>query len=168
LIDPLSIVFASLARDRSSGNSIVNNVMVMSWNGNNDGLEFGMNASAPNVFVRAPDDSLKIWRSYITVNNTTLWQNCNGVVVDLGWTPIRQRWRSNQRPLRSSRRTGEPTDPNWDANTLLGQLNGQNNAVIDSMMTPLISRREWKQAAIRVAQCSRPSGSPSGANTVLR
>ena len=75
-------------------------VKVMSWNGNNDGLELGMNASAAILFIRVPDHSLKMWRSYITVNNATLWQNYNGVVVNLGSPPIRQRWRSNRRPLR--------------------------------------------------------------------
>jgi len=118
-------------------NSALNNVKVMSWNGNNDGLELGMNTSVSNVFVRVGDDSLKMWRSYITVNNATVWQNFNGGVVNLGW--------SDNTPGDGGRIDGlyvvktdwkSPKHPKWDANTLLGELNDQNNAVVDSMMTP--------------------------------
>lgn len=115
----------------------VNNLKILSWNGNNDGLEMGDDTKATNVFVRAGDDSLKMWGQGITVKNATVWQNYNGGVVNLGW---------------SNKYTGDgnlvdglyvvetdwyaPTTAEWMAQTLEGQLDHQNNAVIDSMMTP--------------------------------
>ena len=66
-------------------NSTVNDVKVIAWNGNNDGLEFGDNTTASNVFVRSGDDSLKMWGSSDAVTNATVWQNYNGGVVNLGW-----------------------------------------------------------------------------------
>jgi hypothetical protein len=63
----------------------VNNVKVIGWNGNNDGLELGQNTIVTNVFVRSGDDSLKMWGDNITVKNATVWQNYNGGVVNLGW-----------------------------------------------------------------------------------
>jgi lysophospholipase L1-like esterase len=118
-------------------NSAINNVKILSWNGNNDGLEFGLNSSASNVFVRVGDDSLKMWGGYVNVNNATVWQNFNGGVVNLGWydnSPgdgdridgvyvIKTDWKA-------------PTKVSWDWQTLLGQLMSQNNAVVDSMMIP--------------------------------
>jgi hypothetical protein len=37
--------------------SNVNNVKVIAWNGNNDGLQFGDMTSVSNAFVRSGDDS---------------------------------------------------------------------------------------------------------------
>jgi hypothetical protein len=118
-------------------NSTVNNVKTISWNGNNDGLEFGQNTRASNVFVRSGDDSLKMWASSITVTNATVWQNWNGGVVNLGWFNrtggddclidglyvVKTDWHT-------------PTAPSWTADLLNGQLNHQNNAVVASMMVP--------------------------------
>jgi hypothetical protein len=69
----------------SLSNSTVNDVKVIAWNGNNDGLQFGDNTTVSNVFVRSGDDSLKMWGSSDVVTNATVWQNYNGGVVNLGW-----------------------------------------------------------------------------------
>jgi hypothetical protein len=74
-----------------------------------------------------------MWGSSITVTNATVWQNWNGGVVNLGW--------SDNSPGEDSLIDGvyvvktdwhAPTTPSWDATT----LNGQNNAVIASLMVP--------------------------------
>jgi hypothetical protein len=65
--------------------STLNNMKVVGWNDNCDGLQLGHTVRVSNVFIRTGDDSLKMWGSYITVTNATVWQNWNGGVVNLGW-----------------------------------------------------------------------------------
>jgi hypothetical protein len=114
-------------------NATVNNVKLIGWNGNNDGFQFGVVARASNVFVRTGDDSLKMWGSHITITNATVWQNWNGGVVNLGWSDnspgedclidglyvVKTDWHA-------------PDTPSWNATT----LNGQNNAIVASLMVP--------------------------------
>ena len=114
-------------------NSTLNNVKVMGWNANNDGPQLGMNVRVSNLFVRTADDSVKMWGSYITVTNATVWQNWNGAPVSLGWlnnTPgddclidglyvVKTDWFG-------------PTTQSWNDDT----LNLQNCAIIASLMVP--------------------------------
>ena len=124
-------------------NSTLNNVKTISWNSNNDGLRLQDSTTVTNVFVRSGDDSLMIWGSPVTVTNATVWQNYNGGVVNLGWlnnsagdndlldglyvvkmdwlTPVADQW------------TAEA--PGTSGST----LNGQNNGVFVSLMTPTTS-----------------------------
>jgi uncharacterized protein (TIGR03437 family) len=64
----------------------INNMKIIGWNGNNDGIQMGMMVGVSNVFVHTGDDSLKMWGSYITVTNATVWQTWNGGVINLGWS----------------------------------------------------------------------------------
>ena len=112
---------------------VVNNVKSIGWNGLNGGFRLGDNTKVSNVFLRSADDSLMMWGNSVTVTNATVWQNYNGAVVNLGWgfkSPgndglidglyvVKTDWNS-------------PTDPSWTAD----KLNGQNNAVIASLMVP--------------------------------
>ncbi len=114
-------------------NSSVNNVNSIGWNGLNGGFRIGQNTTVSNLFIRAGDDSLMMWGDFITVTNATVWQTYNGAVVNLGWgqnSPgdyglidglyvVKTDWNS-------------PTQPSWSATN----LNGQNNAVIASLMVP--------------------------------
>jgi hypothetical protein len=117
-------------------NSTVNNVKVIAWNANNDGLQFGSNTTATNVFVRSGDDSLKMWGSSDTVTNATVWQNYNGGVVSLGWSdnsPGDDGLIDQLYVVKTDWFT--PTDPTWIADPT-NPLVHQNNAVIASMMVP--------------------------------
>jgi hypothetical protein len=123
------------ATDRLTDSS-VNNTKVIAWNANNDGLEFGFNTTASNVFVRSGDDSLKMWDSSDTVTNATVWQNYNGGVVNVGWSDdehgdngfidglyvVKTDWTT-------------PIAPTFmaDQNSPVAH---QNNAIIASMMVP--------------------------------
>ncbi|HLK68427.1 MAG TPA: S-layer homology domain-containing protein [Bryobacteraceae bacterium] len=117
-------------------NSVVNNMKIIGWNGNNDGLQMETGTIASNVFVRTGDDSLEMWGGSITVTNATVWQNAEGGVVNLGWLNrypgdydlidglyvVRTDWST---PTVTTFRT-DPTD----------LLAHQNNAVIASLMSP--------------------------------
>jgi uncharacterized protein (TIGR03437 family) len=114
-------------------NSTINNVKIIGWNANNDGLQLGITVRVSNVFIRTSDDSLKMWGSYITVTNATVWQNWNGAPVNLGWfdnSPgddclidglyvVKMDWFG-------------PPALSWDFDT----LNWQNIAVVASVMVP--------------------------------
>jgi uncharacterized protein (TIGR03437 family) len=114
-------------------NSTLNNVKVIGWNANNDGLQLGLTVRVSNVFIRTADDSLKMWGSYITVTNATVWQNWNGAPVNLGWftnSPgddclidglyvVKTDWIG-------------PTTQSWSDDT----LNWQNCAIVASLMVP--------------------------------
>jgi uncharacterized protein (TIGR03437 family) len=114
-------------------NTTVNNVKLISWNGNNDGFQFGTTAHASNIFVRTGDDSLKMWGAYITVTNAMVWQNWNGGVINLGW--------ADNSPGDDSLIDGvyvvktdwhAPTAPSWTTT----DLNGSNDAIVASLMVP--------------------------------
>ena len=124
-------------------NSTVNNVKTISWNSNNDGLRLLDSTTATNVFVRSGDDSLMIWGSSVSVTNATVWQNYNGGVVNLGWLNnsaddydlldgiyvVKTDW------LIPTANQWTAEAPGTDGST----LNGQNNGVIVSLMTPTTS-----------------------------
>jgi len=126
-------------------NAVINNVKIIGWNGNSDGLALGLKTRASNVFVRTGDDSLKMWGSSVTVTNATVWQNWNGAVVNLGWSNnssgddglidglyvVKTDWHT-------------PIDISWNVKTSgssnsvpnVTALNSSNNAVIASMLVP--------------------------------
>ena len=115
-------------------NGSVNNVKSLGWNSINGGFRLGDNTTVSNVFLRCGDDSLMMWGSNIIVRNATVWQNYNGGVVNLGWNAaspgdgclidglyvVKTDWNTPNHP------------PNFNK----PNLDGQNNAVIDSLMVP--------------------------------
>jgi hypothetical protein len=114
-------------------NGSVNNVKGIGWNGLNGGFRLGDNTTVSNVFLRCGDDSLMMWGTNVTVRNATVWQTYNGGVVNLGWGAgsagdgclidglyvVKTDWLV-------------PTGPSF--NKL--HLDGQNDAVIASLMVP--------------------------------
>jgi hypothetical protein len=114
-------------------NGSINNVKSIGWNSINGGFRLGDNSTVSNVFLRCADDSLMMWGTNVTVRNATVWQNYNGGVVNLGWSDnsagdgclidglyvVKTEWQS-------------PTGPSFKKT----ELDGQNNAVIASLMVP--------------------------------
>jgi len=118
--------------------SKVNNVKVIGWNGNNDGLEFGANTTVTNVFVRSGDDSLKVWDSDVTVTNATVWQNYNGGVVNLGWlynSPGENDLIDGLYVVKTDWFTPTAAERSWYVKDT-DIVAHQNNAIIASMMVP--------------------------------
>ncbi len=133
LLDGIIISDSDYYATDSLTNTVVNNVKIIGWNGNNDGFQFGLTVSASNVFVHTGDDSLKMWGSYITVTNATVWQTWNGGVVNLGWasnSPGDDCLIDGLYVVKTDWNT--PITPSWTIDT----LNGQNNAIVASLMTP--------------------------------
>jgi len=114
-------------------NTTINNMKIIGWNGNNDGIQMGITVRVSNVFIHTGDDSLKMWGSYITVTNATVWQGWNGGVINLGWSDnspgddcvidgvyvVKTDWSLTE-------------TPSWTSTT----LNFDNSAIIASLMVP--------------------------------
>jgi uncharacterized protein (TIGR03437 family) len=114
-------------------NTTINNIKIIGWNGNNDGIQMGITVRVSNVFIHTGDDSLKMWGSYITVTNATVWQGWNGGVINLGWfdnSPgddcvidgvyvVETDWSLSN-------------TPSWTSTT----LNFDNSAIVASLMVP--------------------------------
>jgi hypothetical protein len=136
VIDGLIVSDSDFYATDQFSNSTVNNMKIIGWNSNNDGIQLGLSVGVSNVFVRTGDDSLKMWGSSITVTNATVWQNWNGGVVNLGWDDnphgddclidglyvVKTDWSSSNTP--SFTNTG---------------LNSDNDAIIASLMTPSVN-----------------------------
>jgi uncharacterized protein (TIGR03437 family) len=114
-------------------NSTINNMKIIGWNGNNDGIQLGQTVRVSNVFIHTGDDSLKMWGSYDTVTNATVWQGWNGGVINLGW--------SDNSPGDDCAIDGVyvvktdwslPNTPSFTSTT----LNSDNDAIVASLMIP--------------------------------
>jgi hypothetical protein len=149
LIDGIAILDHNHAATNTLADSVVNNVKTLGWNAVNGGLRIGDHTTVTNEFIRSGDDSLMVWGSNISVTNSTVWQNYNGGVVNLGWSNnskgegividslyvIKTDWHT-------------PTTPTFDlheSNTLADQ----NNAVIASMTTPGTNFDPFKTSVFR-------------------
>jgi uncharacterized protein (TIGR03437 family) len=133
IVDGLIVTDSNYYSTAWFNNSTLNNMKVIGWNANNDGPQLGITVRVSNVFIRTADDSIKMWGSYITVTNATVWQNWNGAPVNLGWfdnSPgddclidglyvVKTDWFG-------------PTTQGWDTDT----LNWQNIAIVASLMVP--------------------------------
>lgn len=60
---------------------------VGAWYWQTDGLELYRDSTMKNTFFHSNDDVLKLYHSNVTVDNTVIWKNENGPVVQWGWTP---------------------------------------------------------------------------------
>ena len=132
-LDGIVITDQNLDATDALANSTVNNVKVLGWNGNNDGIEMSANTSVSNVFVRSGDDSLKMWGPSDTIKNATVWQDFNGGVVNLGWyktSPGDGGLVDGLYVVKTDWLT--PAVPSWNWTG----LNDQNNGVFVSLMVP--------------------------------
>lgn len=61
--------------------------MLGAWYWQTDGLELYTNSVMQNVFLHSNDDVLKIYHGNLRINNTVIWKNENGPVIQWGWAP---------------------------------------------------------------------------------
>lgn len=67
--------------------NVENYKQVGSWYWQTDGLELYDGSTMKNTFFNSNDDVLKMYHSNVTIDNTVIWKNENGPVVQWGWTP---------------------------------------------------------------------------------
>jgi hypothetical protein len=60
---------------------------VGAWFWQTDGIELYSNSTMKNTFFHANDDVLKMYHNNTHVENTVIWKNENGPVIQWGWSP---------------------------------------------------------------------------------
>lgn len=55
------------------------------WYWQTDGMELYKNSTMKNTFFHANDDVLKMYHSGVSIDNTVVWKNENGPVIQWGW-----------------------------------------------------------------------------------
>jgi hypothetical protein len=60
---------------------------VGSWYWQTDGIELYDGSTMKNTFFNANDDVLKMYHSDVSIENTVVWKNENGPIIQWGWTP---------------------------------------------------------------------------------
>lgn len=60
---------------------------VGSWYWQTDGIELYRGSTMKNTFFNANDDVLKMYHSDVSIDNTVIWKNENGPVIQWGSTP---------------------------------------------------------------------------------
>ena len=63
----------------------VENVKIMSWHIESNGIGAGEGSKIKNVFIKANDDSIVMGKSHMNVDNATVWRQRWGSVVNLSW-----------------------------------------------------------------------------------
>lgn len=66
---------------------VENYKQVGSWYWQTDGIELYRGSTMKNTFFNANDDVLKLYHSDVQIENTVIWKNENGPVIQWGWTP---------------------------------------------------------------------------------
>lgn len=67
--------------------NVANYKQVGSWYWQTDGIELYDGGRMQNTFFHANDDVLKMYHSDVQIENTVIWKNENGPVIQWGWTP---------------------------------------------------------------------------------
>ncbi len=67
--------------------NVDNYKQVGSWYWQTDGIELYDGGRMKNTFFHANDDVLKMYHSDVAIENTVIWKNENGPVIQWGWTP---------------------------------------------------------------------------------
>ncbi len=81
LHDPPKFYF----RSEAPGVTVQGVKLLGAWPYNTDGVATGENGLVRDSFIRANDDTIKLFSSKMLVEDCTLWQGSNGACFQLGW-----------------------------------------------------------------------------------
>jgi len=84
-VEGITLTDAPRSNIESSKNLIVQNVKLLSWHINTDGISGTRNTDIDDVFLKVNDDGLKMTHSETTINNAVVWQQIAGSAVQLSW-----------------------------------------------------------------------------------
>jgi hypothetical protein len=79
--------FVVYGNEQTFAMDVRNYQQVGSWYWQTDGIELYDGSTMRNTFFHANDDVLKMYHSDVTIDNTVIWKNENGPVIQWGWTP---------------------------------------------------------------------------------
>ena len=67
----------------AGNNTIIDNIKMLGWHGNNDGVRVGQRSVIKNSFMRSVDDHF--YNFNVTVKDSVLWAGHNGAILTYGW-----------------------------------------------------------------------------------
>ncbi|MFE4078164.1 family 49 glycosyl hydrolase [Paenarthrobacter sp. YIM B13468] len=85
--EPPYYSFVVYGNEQTFHMQVQNYKQVGSWYWQTDGIELYNGSTMKNTFFHANDDVLKLYHSDVTIDNTVIWKNENGPVIQWGWTP---------------------------------------------------------------------------------
>lgn len=87
LVEPPYHSFVVYGNEETFQMRVENIKQVGSWYWQTDGIELYTNGTMKNAFFHSNDDVLKVYHSNIAIDNTVIWKNENGPVIQWGWAP---------------------------------------------------------------------------------
>lgn len=87
LVEPPYHSFVVYGNEETFQMRVENIKQVGSWYWQTDGIELYTNGTMKNSFFHSNDDVLKVYHSNIAIDNTVIWKNENGPVIQWGWAP---------------------------------------------------------------------------------
>lgn len=87
IADPPYHSFVVYGNESTFHMRVDNYKQVGSWYWQTDGIELYRGSTMKNTFFHANDDVLKLYHSDVRIDNTVIWKNENGPVIQWGWTP---------------------------------------------------------------------------------
>jgi hypothetical protein len=79
--------FVVYGNDNTFKMHVENYKQVGSWYWQTDGIELYSGSTMRNTFFHSNDDVLKLYHSDVSIDNTVIWKNENGPVIQWGWAP---------------------------------------------------------------------------------
>jgi len=71
----------------SGKSTTINDIKIIGWSSNNDGIRPGANSTIDHIFIKTSDD-YDYARDKHTVTNSVFWPGVNGAVGQLGWNNL--------------------------------------------------------------------------------
>jgi hypothetical protein len=136
-IEGITISDSSWTNMRFTGNhNDVDNVNVIGWFFNTDGLLLGGDSTVENSFFKDNDDTIKLYFSNMTASNLVIWQEVNGAPMQLTWnvsTPTSNNHVSNVDIIRCEHILGNMTNQTKGIfNSVHGGIGTLSNYVFDN------------------------------------
>jgi hypothetical protein len=88
-VDGITLTDSASANVVLYGKALVNNVKIMSWESQTDGIAIGADSTISNCFLKSMDDVIHIAENHIEVRDCVVYQEDYGSALQLGWCGAR-------------------------------------------------------------------------------
>ena len=88
IVEGITVIKSRHFGMRISDGARVDNVKMLGYNANNDGIVAGDNSEILNCFLKVDDDNIKLYNDNIHVKNCTFYTQNNGAVFQFAWNSI--------------------------------------------------------------------------------
>lgn len=74
---------------RASDNAFIDNVKMIGYKANNDGIVAGDYSKIYNCFFKVDDDNIKLYNDHMHIKNCTFYAQANGAIFQFAWNSIK-------------------------------------------------------------------------------